>query len=1528
MLTRLLAQCNPRSAWRIRFPLRPALVAGCWLWLSLLLLISGQGTHAQPTVYEVGCSVPELISVMESIRDNDVISLAAGCTYTLTTAYGDSTTGLPKVNDITTIQGNGAIIQRSLAAGTPNFRLFHVGFTGNLTLQHITLRHGKLPEGNGVVYGGLGGAILNEAGTVTLINSTISNNTTVRYGGGIWNEFGTVTLNSSTVTSNSAASLGGGIVNNEGTVTLNNSTVSNNTTSGGYGGGIYNTNKLTVNNSTISGNSAPNGSGGGIYSYDTLTVNNSTISGNSAVGGGGGIYNAGGTVMVSNSTLSGNTSNSNGGGIYNDGSSADIGYLTVANSTIAGNSALSGGGIANDFGNIAVLGSSIVFDNSAPHFPNLAGTYDSLGYNVIGGVVAASITGTLTGNQLNVTSGEILLSPLANYDGYTMTRRINESSVAIGHGNCASLGVPPVTTDQRGFGRGSPCDAGAYENMPPTLSDITNKTTNEDTPTAAIPFIIGDADTSTANLDLSFNVVPGDTLGNENVVFGGSGANRTITITPRHNHYGTITIRVIVSDGDHITYDDFSLTITAVNDQPTISDIAAKTTLINVPTAPIAFTIGDVETAAANLTLTALSSNTTLLPTANIVFGGSGANRTVTLTPAANLNGTTTVTLVVRDANNRTANDSFVLTVVEVVGDAIFSDGFESGNLSNWTSSVTDGGDLSATGSAALMGSFGMQAVIDDTTAIYVTDDTPNAEPRYRARFMFDPNGVTMANNDNFSLFYGFQGTATAMLQVQLRRNGGLYQLRVAAIDDAGTWVYSDWTTISDAPHLIELDWQAASATGANNGTTNWWLDEAAQAGITTLDSDTRRVDRARLGGAGGIDAGTSGTVYFDAFISRRLTYIGRLITAPALVQPADASFVAREVSPNLSWGTVAGATQYYAEFSNGTTVNLNSGWIAGTSWSPGIQLQGAYTWRVKARNAAGEESALSSRTLTVRPGTPSNLQGTALSLTQVSLTWNASSDAPSGITGYRIYRAGVQVGTSSSSTPSFTDNAAPACAANQYKVRSVNGSVTSLDSTVITVNTPCDAIFSDGFESVSLSAWSLAVTDGTNLATIPGAQLTGSARGLRALINDANPLYVGDDTPVAERRYRARFYFDPNGVTMANNDNFSLFYGFQGAGTSIIQVQIRRSASTYQIRTGAIDDTVNWFYSGWTTISNDTHIIEIDWQAATAAGANNGTLNWWVDETPQTGLSAIDNDTRRVDRIRLGAVAGMDAGTSGTVYFDAFRSGRVNYIGAEVGGLGDVVEPTVEPTEEVTPEATVEPTAEVNPEATDEPTAEVTPEATDESTIEPTAVPTEEPTAVPEPTSTPTPTPEPTLLPFTLPVFQTMDDGAPLWSASAGWQLGADAAYNGLGWQAVASGQVETLALNVPVTLSGAAPTLSFQSKLVSGALPEVRLSLDGATWQTVAVVTPSLNWALVTVDLSAYAGQTIRLQFVWASPAGASDSWQVDEVTIADGAIVPPTEPTATETPDAPGTEPTAAPPDITVVAPREEMPMPVGD
>jgi hypothetical protein len=209
--------------------------------------------------------------------------------------------------------------------------------------------------------------------------------------------------------------------------------------------------------------------------------------------------------------------------------------------------------------------------------------------------------------------------------------------------------------------------------------------------------------------------------------------------------------------------------------------------------------------------------------------------------------------------------------------DLIFADGFESASLAAWTSATTDGGDLSATSGAALVGSFGLQAVVDDNNSIYVRDISPDLETRYRARFYFDPNSIVMANNNAHNIFTGRHLNAD-IFRVELLYTAGAYHLNLQVRDDqdpVGTFHTTANYLLSDNSHLVEIDWQAATAPGSNNGYMTLWLDQLQVLTIASLDMDTRRVDEVRLGAVSGIDTGTRGQYYFDAFESRRQTYIG-----------------------------------------------------------------------------------------------------------------------------------------------------------------------------------------------------------------------------------------------------------------------------------------------------------------------------------------------------------------------------------------------------------------------------------------------------------------------------------------------------------------------------------------------------------------------------------------------------------------------------------------------------------------------------
>jgi hypothetical protein len=190
---------------------------------------------------------------------------------------------------------------------------------------------------------------------------------------------------------------------------------------------------------------------------------------------------------------------------------------------------------------------------------------------------------------------------------------------------------------------------GGGGNTAPTITTITNQVTNEDAPTGGIGFTVGDAQTPAGSLIVSGSSSNTTLVPTGSITFGGSGANRTVTVTPAANQNGTANITVTVSDGSLSTPTSFQLTVNAVNDAPTIAAIANQSTSPGMAVGPLSFTIGDVETAAGSLTVSGSSNNTTLLPNANITFGGSGANRTVTVTPAASQTGTATITITVSD---------------------------------------------------------------------------------------------------------------------------------------------------------------------------------------------------------------------------------------------------------------------------------------------------------------------------------------------------------------------------------------------------------------------------------------------------------------------------------------------------------------------------------------------------------------------------------------------------------------------------------------------------------------------------------------------------------------------------------------------------------------------------------------------------------------------------------------------------------------------------------------------------------------
>src|SRR5207302_10292469 len=91
------------------------------------------------------------------------------------------------------------------------------------------------------------------------------------------------------------------------------------------------------------------------------------------------------------------------------------------------------------------------------------------------------------------------------------------------------------------------------------------------------------------------------------------------------------------------------------------------------------------------------------------------------------------------------------------------------------------------------------------------------------------------------------------------------------------------------------------------------------------------------------------------------------------------------------------------------STIASNSASTATTYSDIGLAAGTAYTYRVSAINSVGSSlpsNNASATTLAVAPSPPMGLAATAVSSSQISLSWTAPNNGGSAITGYKIERS------------------------------------------------------------------------------------------------------------------------------------------------------------------------------------------------------------------------------------------------------------------------------------------------------------------------------------------------------------------------------------------------------------------------------------------------------------------------------------------------------------------------------------------
>ena len=204
----------------------------------------------------------------------------------------------------------------------------------------------------------------------------------------------------------------------------------------------------------------------------------------------------------------------------------------------------------------------------------------------------------------------------------------------------------------------------------------------------------------------------------------------------------------------------------------------------------------------------------------------------------------------------------------------IFGDGFERGDAGAWSAQSQAGGTLSVCGPAALAGtSFGLQGTITGSGALFVQDDSPRDEDRYRARFDLDPDTFDpgeAGGAHRARVFVAFAANPDRrLLSLVLRRRDGAYSLLGRARRADGTQADLGPLPLTAAPHRIEVEWRRASSPGVSDGALRVWLDGSLAGEVAGVPTPDAGVEFVRLG-ALGVKAGAGGALAWDEFDSRR----------------------------------------------------------------------------------------------------------------------------------------------------------------------------------------------------------------------------------------------------------------------------------------------------------------------------------------------------------------------------------------------------------------------------------------------------------------------------------------------------------------------------------------------------------------------------------------------------------------------------------------------------------------------------------
>ncbi|MCJ7551289.1 MAG: FG-GAP-like repeat-containing protein [Anaerolineae bacterium] len=202
---------------------------------------------------------------------------------------------------------------------------------------------------------------------------------------------------------------------------------------------------------------------------------------------------------------------------------------------------------------------------------------------------------------------------------------------------------------------------------PPTLDAISNVTTNEDASVQTVPLSGIGSGSIYENQTLVVTATSGDTtlIPDPVVIYTSPNTTGSLSFTPVADRFGTTTMVVTVTDGLSTTARTFQVSVNPVNDPPTLDAIpdVEIPNRVGPPMVDInGIGAGPYETQP--LTVTASSSDLTMLANPQVLYASPDPTGRLRLMPVPYQYGSVTVVVTVADGL-LTANRSFVVTLIE-----------------------------------------------------------------------------------------------------------------------------------------------------------------------------------------------------------------------------------------------------------------------------------------------------------------------------------------------------------------------------------------------------------------------------------------------------------------------------------------------------------------------------------------------------------------------------------------------------------------------------------------------------------------------------------------------------------------------------------------------------------------------------------------------------------------------------------------------------------------------------------------------